>query len=62
MGEDGEKEGKIGRDRKRGGSRQGGEERRMMKNKANARVAATGQRSISFLLLQGLMDGGKDKG
>lgn len=28
-------------------------EERMMKNKANARVAATGQRSISLFLLQG---------
>lgn len=39
-----------------------GREERMMKNKANARVAATGQRGISLLLLQGLVDGGKDKG
>lgn len=53
---------KIGSYRKREESQQGGEERRMMKNKANASVAATGQRSISLLLLQGLVDGGKDKG
>lgn len=42
------------RDRKRRGSQQGREERGMMKNKANARVAASGQRSISLPLLQGL--------
>lgn len=34
----------------------------MMKNKANARVAATGHRGISLILLQDLVDGGKDKG
>lgn len=32
---------------KRGGGRQGEEGKKMMKNNANARVAATGQRSLS---------------
>lgn len=56
------RKGKIDRNRERGRRRQGGEEKRMMKNKVNARAAATGQRSISLLLLKGLVDGGKDKG
>lgn len=46
--------------RKRGW--RGEEKRRMMKNKVNACVAATGQRSISPFLLQGLLNEGKDKG
>lgn len=37
-------------------------EERMMKNKANAYVAASGQRSVSPSLLRGLLNGGKDKG
>lgn len=42
--------------------RRRGEERRMMKNKANARAAATGQRSIFPFSSKALVDGGKDKG
>lgn len=34
----------------------------MMKNKANAGVAAAGRRGISLLPLQGSVGGGKDKG
>lgn len=43
---------------RRGEKREGeaGREERMMKNKANARAAASGQRGIS-LLLRGLVDG-----
>ncbi|KAK2858900.1 hypothetical protein Q5P01_003520 [Channa striata] len=58
----GEKEGKKNPDRDRKRGRQGGEEKRMMKNKANARVAASGQRSISLFFLQGLLNRSKDKG
>lgn len=52
MAVDRERGEKIDRDRKE--EEAGREEKRMMKNKANARVAATGQRSLSLLLLQGL--------
>ncbi|KAF3859559.1 hypothetical protein F7725_021958 [Dissostichus mawsoni] len=50
------------RKRKRWGKKGAPAGRRMMKNKANARAAATGKRRISLLLLQGSVDGGKDKG
>lgn len=47
---------------KRGGGRQGEEGKKMMKNNANARVAATGREESLSFSSKVLADGGKDKG
>ena len=60
---EGEKQSRTGKEEEAGREEERrGEERRMMKNKANARVAATGQRSIFPFSSKALVDGGKDKG